>query len=236
MVELSVLSAGPAEPRFFSEFVTAPPPPFSSGLGTGKGGVAILHAVLVSKIFLAPSDINFTLNLKRQEFPLRLAFPMTINKAQGQTFTRVCLLLQEPVFTHGQLYVAFSRLGSVSAMLSFEQRANINFFVKLKRSFTETLALMNDAYEEEKLSRTPVHFWYKRFKDSIEDYSRSGRLLTSTTDRNFGQVPEETTEREIKEMVVREKLPSQNYISTITNVPLSPVNRIIKEKSRLKNT
>ncbi|UYV83255.1 FAAH2, partial [Cordylochernes scorpioides] len=30
-----VLSAGPAEPRFFSELVTAPPPPFSSRLGTG---------------------------------------------------------------------------------------------------------------------------------------------------------------------------------------------------------
>ncbi|UYV76136.1 hypothetical protein LAZ67_13002742 [Cordylochernes scorpioides] len=35
-----VLSAGPAEPRFFSELVTAPPPPFASGLGTGKGGVS----------------------------------------------------------------------------------------------------------------------------------------------------------------------------------------------------
>ncbi|UYV68085.1 hypothetical protein LAZ67_5003007 [Cordylochernes scorpioides] len=43
-------------------------------------------------------------------FPLRLAFAMTINKAQGQTFDRVGLLLQEPVFMHGQLYVAFSRV------------------------------------------------------------------------------------------------------------------------------
>ncbi|UYV69464.1 hypothetical protein LAZ67_6003691 [Cordylochernes scorpioides] len=34
-----VLSAGPAELRFFSELVTAPPLPFSSELGTGKGGV-----------------------------------------------------------------------------------------------------------------------------------------------------------------------------------------------------
>ncbi|UYV61010.1 IK [Cordylochernes scorpioides] len=34
-----VLSTWPAESRFISELVTAPPPPFSSGLGTGKGGV-----------------------------------------------------------------------------------------------------------------------------------------------------------------------------------------------------
>ena len=34
---------------------------------------------------------------------------MTINKAQGQTFEKVGLYLQRPCFSHGQLYVAFSR-------------------------------------------------------------------------------------------------------------------------------
>ena len=34
-----VLSAGPAEPRFFNEVVTPPPPPFSHGLGTVVGRV-----------------------------------------------------------------------------------------------------------------------------------------------------------------------------------------------------
>ncbi|UYV62570.1 hypothetical protein LAZ67_2001123 [Cordylochernes scorpioides] len=41
------------------------------------------------------------------------------------------------------------------------------------------------------MSQTQVYFWYKRFKDgrkSIADDSRSGRPLTSTTDRNIGQV------------------------------------------------
>ncbi|UYV69680.1 hypothetical protein LAZ67_7000200 [Cordylochernes scorpioides] len=59
------------------------------------------------------------------------------------------------------------------------------------KSFTETLDLMNEAYEDEKLSRTQVYFWYKRFKDgrkSIAGDSRSGQPLTSTTDRNIGQV------------------------------------------------
>ena len=40
---------------------------------------------------------------------------MTINKAQSQTFTRVGIALPEPVFTHGQLYVALSRAGSAAA-------------------------------------------------------------------------------------------------------------------------
>ncbi|UYV75669.1 hypothetical protein LAZ67_13000961 [Cordylochernes scorpioides] len=76
-------------------------------------------------------------------------------------------------------------------MSSFEQKANIKFCLKLKRPFTETLALMTEAHEDEKLSRTQVYFWYKRFIDgrkSITDDSRSGRPLTSTTDRNIGQV------------------------------------------------
>ena len=34
---------------------------------------------------------------------------MTINKAQGQTIPNVGIYLAEPVFSHGQLYVALSR-------------------------------------------------------------------------------------------------------------------------------
>lgn len=34
---------------------------------------------------------------------------MTINKAQGQTLDTVGVNLQQPVFSHGQLYVALSR-------------------------------------------------------------------------------------------------------------------------------
>jgi ATP-dependent DNA helicase PIF1 len=34
---------------------------------------------------------------------------MTINKSQGQNFERVSIYLRTPVFSHGQLYVAFSR-------------------------------------------------------------------------------------------------------------------------------
>ena len=37
---------------------------------------------------------------------------MTINKAQGQTITKIGLYLSKSVFTHGQLYVALSRVQS----------------------------------------------------------------------------------------------------------------------------
>ena len=54
--------------------------------------------------------------LKRRQFPgnfpVRLAFAMTINKAQGQTLQRMGLFLPSQVFSHDQLYVALSRVGS----------------------------------------------------------------------------------------------------------------------------
>lgn len=38
---------------------------------------------------------------------------MTINKSQGQSFRRVAVDLREPVFCHGQFYVAMSRVTDV---------------------------------------------------------------------------------------------------------------------------
>lgn len=42
---------------------------------------------------------------------LRVAFAMTINKAQGLKLQRVGVYLQDDVFSQGQLYVALSRCG-----------------------------------------------------------------------------------------------------------------------------
>ena len=72
-------------------------------------GVAVGNRVLIPRLQLAPSDTGMPFTLRRRQFPLRLAYSMTINKAQGQTFEKVGLYLQRPCFSHGQLYVAFSR-------------------------------------------------------------------------------------------------------------------------------
>ena len=50
-----------------------------------------------------------TFILAQCQFPVRLAFAMTINKSQGQSVKHVGIDLRTPVFTHGQLYVALSR-------------------------------------------------------------------------------------------------------------------------------
>ena len=68
--------------------------------------------VFIPKMSLAPSDTNLPFCLRRVQFPLRLAYAMTINKSQGQTFDNVGIYLNRPCFSHGQLYVAFSRAKS----------------------------------------------------------------------------------------------------------------------------
>ncbi|KAG5616607.1 hypothetical protein H5410_016431 [Solanum commersonii] len=69
--------------------------------------------VFIPRIPLMTSeDEKLPLPFKRTRFPVRLCFAMTINKAQGQTLDFVDINLREPVFSHGQLYVALSRATS----------------------------------------------------------------------------------------------------------------------------
>ncbi|KAG5539260.1 hypothetical protein RHGRI_019723 [Rhododendron griersonianum] len=71
--------------------------------------------VFIPRISLQPSDAElYPVQFTRRQFPIRLCFAMTINKAQGQTLDIVGVNLQQPVFSHGQLYVALSRATTAS--------------------------------------------------------------------------------------------------------------------------
>ena len=51
---------------------------------------------------------SFTMT--RVQFPLRLCYSMTTNKSQGQSFEQILLDLSDDAFSHGQTYVALSRV------------------------------------------------------------------------------------------------------------------------------
>ena len=72
--------------------------------GAFAGSVVCIPKI---KLFSAETD---AMQFQRIQFPIRLAFAMTINIAQGQTLDRAGLYLPKPVFSHGQLYVALSRV------------------------------------------------------------------------------------------------------------------------------
>ena len=71
----------------------------------------------IPRIPLIPTDLPF--RFKRLQFPLKICFSMTINKSQGQTFKSVGLHLLEDCFSHGQLYVAASRVGSPENLFAY---------------------------------------------------------------------------------------------------------------------
>ena len=80
--------------------------------GSNKG-----TTVFLPRIPFHLRDSNFPFVMVRKQFPIRPCFAMTINKAQGQTLDMVGLYLPRPLFTHGQLYVAFSPVRRKSAIM-----------------------------------------------------------------------------------------------------------------------
>ena len=67
------------------------------------------------RITCTPTE-QYPFVFKRKQFPILPAFAMTINKSQGGTFDKVGIDLSTSVFSHGQLYVALSRVRSFASL------------------------------------------------------------------------------------------------------------------------
>ncbi|KAI0633335.1 hypothetical protein C8Q77DRAFT_1057353 [Trametes polyzona] len=77
----------------------------------GVGGVSTVDAedIVVSRIpFSTMLESGHT--LVRRQFPLAPAYATTFNSCQGLTLDVVGVDLTRPVFSHGQLYTALSRI------------------------------------------------------------------------------------------------------------------------------
>ena len=77
--------------------------------GDFDGEIRLLPRI---KLTSQPRELPFV--VARTQFPISLCFAMTINRSQGQSFDTVGIDLRHSVFSHGQFYVAMSRVTEVN--------------------------------------------------------------------------------------------------------------------------
>ena len=73
-------------------------------------GHATGHIFVLPRITMTYTLPTTAVQLLRLQFPCMLAYALTFNKAQGQTLSRVGIDVRAAVFSHGQAFVAFSRV------------------------------------------------------------------------------------------------------------------------------
>ena len=75
--------------------------------------------------------------------------------------------------------------------MSVELRINLKFLVRLGKTPTEALKLLQEVYVDDTMSRTRRFEWHRRFKerrDEVEDDHESGRPFTSRADEKVERV------------------------------------------------
>lgn len=102
--------------------------------GIGKGRI-----VMLPRIELQPSEEEVPFQFTRRQYPVRIGYAITINRAQGQSYDDVGILLTIPVFSHGQLYVAASRC---------------KYRNRLKFSISENAKYIQESMEKTKKNKT----------------------------------------------------------------------------------
>ncbi|VDO19634.1 unnamed protein product [Heligmosomoides polygyrus] len=64
-----------------------------------------------SQVLIPRTDCYFSQNLPfrlmRRQFPIRLSFAMTINKSQGQSFSKIGVALYDPIFALAHCMLPF---------------------------------------------------------------------------------------------------------------------------------
>ena len=94
--------------------------------------------------------------------------------------------------------------------MTVEQRINVKFLVRLGKTPTEALELLQEVYGDDAMSKTPLFEWHRRFKEGreeVENNHRSGRPSTSRTDENVERVRQKVrSDRRLTVRIIADEL------------------------------
>ena len=129
---------------------------------------------------------------------------------------------------------------SLVRRMSVEQRINLKFLVRLGKTPTEALKLLQEVYGDDTMSRTCLFEWHRRFKEGreeVEDDHRSGRPSTSRTDENVERVRQKVrSDRCLTVRMIADELSmNSERISRIITEDLGMTNICAKMVPRLLN-
>ena len=105
--------------------------------GGGDDEVLIPRIPTISK----DSDGSFV-TFKRTPFPVLLAYYLTLNRAQGQTLKTAGMYLPTSVFSHGHLYVGYSRCGDPDRFFVYagqEEFENLEHLLDKSKTYTRNV-------------------------------------------------------------------------------------------------
>lgn len=164
------------------------------------------------------SNVRYTFNEKEQkieeeeigsyqQFPLRLAWAITVHKSQGLTFNNVKIDFTGGVFAGGQTYVALSRCTSLQGISLQEPIRRENIFVRTEvtnfaRNYNN-LNIINSALRESKAD--------KQYADAMAAFDKGD--MQATIDNFFLAIHSRyDIEKPAAKRLIRKKLNSVNML------------------------
>ena len=164
------------------------------------------------------SNVRYTFNEKEQkieeeeigsyqQFPLRLAWAITVHKSQGLTFNNVKIDFTGGVFAGGQTYVALSRCTSLQGISLQEPIRRENIFVRTEvtnfaRNYNN-LNIINSALQESKAD--------KQYADAMAAFDKGD--MQAVIDNFFLAIHSRyDIEKPVAKRLIRRKLNSVNIL------------------------
>ena len=164
------------------------------------------------------SNVRYTFNEKEQkieeeeigsyqQFPLRLAWAITVHKSQGLTFNNVKIDFTGGVFAGGQTYVALSRCTSLQGISLQEPIRRENIFVRTEvtnfaRNYNN-LNIINSALQESKAD--------KQYADAMAAFDKGD--MQAAIDNFFLAIHSRyDIEKSAAKRLIRKKLNSVNML------------------------